>query len=387
MRISKFEAVLVSIFVAIGILTGITTSNAANPNCKLSDGNYIVSFKSNANIDNEIKSAPGRAVAPVFTYDIVLNGFAAALSSEQACAFQKRPNILNLELDQTAKNQDAQTLTIDTAGSMWNLDRIDATSAPDDSKYTYISNGSGATIYIVDTGINSKHVDFAGRLKPGYNAVRGSSSTEDCNGHGTHVAGTAAGSTYGVAKSAAIVPVRVLDCSGSGSYSTVISGLNWIAKNAPKTGKTVASMSLGGGFSQTLNDAVTKLINSGTQVVVAAGNETTDACTKSPASTPSAITVGASDRANVFAVFSNYGRCVDILAPGVGIKSDWIKSTTATNTISGTSMATPHVSGAIARYLSAGRTVSELISNSNKISISGIPAATISNFLFVDPTK
>lgn len=383
MRNSKFPAVIVCAALAVGIFVGTSSSDAANPNCNLVDGDYIVSFKPNAKINDEIKSSPGRAVAPAFLYDTVLNGFAASLSAEQACAFQKRPNILNLELDLTAKNQITQNL--DPNGSIWNLDRIDG--SPDDSQYSYTSEGTGATIYIVDTGINSKHVDFAGRLKPGYNGVRGSKTTEDCNGHGTHVAGTAAGTTYGVAKKAFIVPIRVLGCNGSGSYSTVISGLNWIAKNAPKNSKTVASMSLGGPYSATLNDAVTKLINSGTQVVVAAGNENVAACTQSPASTPLAITVAASDRSNVFAGFSNYGSCVDIIAPGVAIKSDWINSTTATNTISGTSMATPSVSGAIARYLGSGRTVAELTNDSNKISISGAPVGTSSKFLFVDPTK
>lgn len=389
MRKFKFSTVLVAAVFATATLVGISNSSAANPNCNLVDGDYIVSFKANANVPNELKLAPGKAVAPVFTYDTVINGFAANLSAEQACAFQKRPNIMAIELDLVAKNQVSQPLTIDSNGSMWNLDRIDAVTSPDDSTYSYTSDGTGSTVYIVDTGINSKHVDFSGRLRPGFSSIKGSKSTEDCNGHGTHVAGSAAGTLYGLAKKALIVPIRVLNCQGSGTYSGIISGLNWIAKNAPKNSKTVANMSLGGGFSSTLNTAVTNLINSGVQVVVAAGNEATNACTKSPASTPAAITVAASGRSNNFSSYSNYGNCVDIIAPGDGIKSNWIgTSTTATNTISGTSMAAPHVAGGIARYLGVGKSVAELMSNSNKISISGIPGTgTPNQFLYLDPTK
>jgi subtilisin family serine protease len=203
--------------------------------------------------------------------------------------------------------------------------------------------------YILDTGIRSTHTEFAGRLRPGANFAKGKGGTEDCNGHGTHVAGTVGGTTYGVAKGVNLVPVRVLDCRGSGTWSGVIDGMDWVAANP--TRPAVANMSLGGGANASIDAAIDRMTKAGVTTVVAAGNETADACTKSPAAAPSAITVGATDKADTLASFSNFGGCVDILAPGVGITSAWYRSDTQTNTISGTSMASPHVAGAAALVL------------------------------------
>ncbi len=236
----------------------------------------------------------------------------------------------------------------------WGIDRIDQTALPVDNTYNYTQSGAGVTAYIVDTGILASHSEFSGRVRSGFKAsdVLDGSGTTDCNGHGTHVAGTVAGSTYGVAKDASLVAVRVLNCAGSGSWSGVIEGINWAASDHAG-GPAVLNMSLGGGFSQAVNDATAAAVADGITVVVASGNSNADACTSSPASTPTAITVNATDITDARATFSNYGSCTDIYAPGVNITSSWYTSNTATNTISGTSMATPHVVGAAARILEA----------------------------------
>jgi subtilisin family serine protease len=227
---------------------------------------------------------------------------------------------------------------------------MDQRSLPFDGTCSWGSDGSGVTAYIIDTGINATSADFTGRIGTGVDEVDGG-APDDCNGHGTHVAGTVGGTKYGVAKNVRIVSVRVLNCQGSGTNSGVIAGIDWVAQN--RTLPAVANMSLGGGFSQTLNDAVTAAIGKGVVFAIAAGNSTRDACNYSPASTPNAITVGATTSSDALASYSNFGPCVDINAPGSSITSDWIGSSTATNTISGTSMATPHVTGAAALYLFA----------------------------------
>jgi subtilisin family serine protease len=238
----------------------------------------------------------------------------------------------------------------------WGIDRIDQTTLPVDNTYNYSQSGAGVTAYIVDTGILPSHSEFAGRVRSGYTAITDGLGTVDCNGHGTHVSGTVAGTTYGVAKDASLVAVRVLDCAGSGTNTGVIAGINW-ATTDHASGPAVLNMSLGGGFSQALNDAVAAAVADGITVVVASGNSNADACASSPASAPTAITVNATDSADARATFSNYGSCTDIYAPGVSITSSWYNSNTATNTISGTSMASPHVAGAAARILEASPTL------------------------------
>jgi oryzin len=242
----------------------------------------------------------------------------------------------------------ASALTTQT-GATWGLGRI-SHRAQDTTTYIYDSTaGSGVTVYVVDTGVYAAHSQFGGRASMGANFVSGSANTDE-NGHGTHCSGTIAGSTYGVAKAARIVGVKVLDASGSGSTSGVISGIQWVATNA--VARSVLSMSLGGSYSASLNSAVTNTVAAGVTVAVAAGNDNTNAANTSPASAPNAITVGAIDANDARASFSNYGSVLDVFAPGVNVLSSWIGSTTATNTISGTSMATPHVAG-LAAYLIA----------------------------------
>ncbi|MGA0863142.1 MAG: S8 family peptidase [Ilumatobacteraceae bacterium] len=234
----------------------------------------------------------------------------------------------------------------------WGLDRIDATTDALDDSYSWVSTGAGSTVYVIDTGVYSGHSDLSGRVISGYTAVADGRGTEDCNGHGTHVAGTSSGRNYGVAKGSAVVAVRVLDCNGSGYTSSVIAGINWVVASHPG-GPAVINMSLGGGANSALDDAVNAAAAAGIVVVVAAGNSSADACSFSPARAAGAITIGATDRNDARASYSNTGSCVDAWAPGSSITSAWIGGSSATNTISGTSMASPHVAGLAARLMQA----------------------------------
>jgi subtilisin family serine protease len=238
---------------------------------------------------------------------------------------------------------------------VWNLDRVDQESLPLSGTFSFPADaGSGATVYVVDTGVRLTHREFAGRAKSGYDFVDDDADASDCNGHGTHVAGTVAGATFGVAKRAQVVAVRVLDCDGEGTNSQVIAGIDWVTKHAVKP--AVANLSLGGDVSQAIDAAVRRSIAAGITYAVAAGNDDVDACTASPARVPDAITVGATDRTDKRASFSNHGRCLDLFAPGAGIRSASYSGDRSTEILDGTSMATPHVAGAIALYLAEHRT-------------------------------
>jgi hypothetical protein len=243
---------------------------------------------------------------------------------------------------------------VQSPATSWGLDRIDQRSLPLNNTYSYATTGTGVDVYVVDTGVLSTHTEFSGRMRSGF-AASGLTGTEDCNGHGTHVAGTAAGATYGIAPSATVVPVRVLDCNGSGSLSGVISGIDWAIQDHTTT-PAVMNLSLGGGLSGLLDAAVQRAVEDGITVVVAAGNSNANACNYSPAAAPNAITVGSTTTNDSRSSFSNYGDCIDVFAPGSAITSAWHTSTTAKNTISGTSMAAPHVAGVAARLLSANPT-------------------------------
>ena len=285
----------------------------------------------------------------LFVYDKALTGFAIELPEPAAAALLNDGRVKYVEEDGVVTADTTQT------SATWGLDRIDQHNLPLDGNYTYNTTASNVHAYIIDTGILISHTQFGGRASVGVDEIGDGQNGIDCNGHGTHVAGTVGGSTYGVAKSVALVAVRVLDCSGSGTTSGVIAGVNWVATNAVKP--AVGNMSLGGGASQSLDDAVTGAVNAGVVMCVAAGNgdangNAVDACTTSPARAAAAITVSATDSTDTKPTWANIGTCVDIFAPGVNITSAWDTSTTATNTISGTSMATPHVTGTSALYLS-----------------------------------
>ena len=278
----------------------------------------------------------------VRSYDRVLRGFVVKADDNALAALLADPRVAYVEEDGIA--------TIDTiqTGATWGLDRIDRRLLPLDTLYTYDTTGAGVHAYVIDSGLNVGHTEFTGRVGLGADFIGG--GVNDCNGHGTHVAGTLGGTTYGVAKSVTIHPVRVFPCGNSTTLSAIISGVNWVAGN--HVAPAVVNMSLGGGGNTSLDTAVANLHNvDGITVVVAAGNSSADACGFSPAREPVAITVGSVDNTDTRSWFSNYGSCLDLFAPGSAITSAWIGSSTATNTIDGTSMAAPHVAGAAARYL------------------------------------
>ena len=304
----------------------------------------------------------------LYVYDAALSGFAIRLPDEAAAMLASDANVAYVEQDRVVSvptplsseiGQDAGAAEGDLSAAatdattqtnpVWGLDRIDQRYLPLNSKYVYSTTTSSVHAYIIDTGILNTHTQFTGRIGNGYTAVIDGNGSVDCNGHGTHVAGTVGGSTYGVAKQVTLHPVRVLNCAGSGSNAGVIAGINWVTANNVKP--AVANMSLGGGYSFAVNSAVDKSIKAGVVYVLAAGNSDANACYYSPASTANAITVGATDNTDTRASFSNWGTCVDIFAPGVGIKSAWYTGPSDTNTIDGTSMASPHVAGVVALYL------------------------------------
>ncbi|SCF30686.1 Peptidase inhibitor I9 [Micromonospora viridifaciens] len=274
-------------------------------------------------------------------WSAALTGYSAKMSEGQARRLAADPAVAYVEQDRVVTTQATQT------GATWGLDRIDQRNLPLNGSYTYPNTASNVRAYIIDTGIRITHSDFGGRASWGTNTV--DSNNTDCNGHGTHVAGTVGGAKYGVAKGVRLIAVKVLNCSGSGSTTGVISGVNWVTANAVKP--AVANMSLGGGVSSSLDSAVANSISSGVTYAIAAGNSSANACNYSPARVASAITVGATTSTDARASYSNYGSCLDIFAPGSSITSDWSTGDTATNTISGTSMATPHVAGAAALVL------------------------------------
>jgi subtilisin family serine protease len=285
-----------------------------------------------------------RAGAKVrFVYRRAVQGYAASLSPARARAVARDPRVAWVEPDRRVRP--AATPSVD-----WGLDRLDQRSPRLDGHYSPPARGVGVTAYVIDTGIRLSHRDFDGRAVSGYDAVDGGSA-DDCNGHGTHVAGTIGGTTYGVAPAVRLVAVRVLDCSGSGAISSVIAGVEWVTAHHPAGQPAVANMSLGGGRSAALDQAVSRSIASGVTYVVAAGNDGADACGSSPARVPAAVTVGATGRDDGRAPWSDFGRCVDLFAPGVRIRSTWDSGDTATRVLSGTSMASPHVAGVAAVYL------------------------------------
>lgn len=311
-------------------------------------GSYIVTLKKTAGL--KAASSAGKDLVEEYggsvkrTFKSALNGYSAELSATEAKRLAADPAVASVEQDQVFTVDATQT------SAPWGLDRSDQASLPLSGTYTYPdSAGSGVTAYVIDTGVRISHAQFGGRAFNGYDAVSNDNVAQDGNGHGTHVASTIAGSTYGIAKQAKIVAVRVLNNAGSGTTAGVVAGIDWVTAN--HSGPSVANMSLGGGASTAIDTAVRNSISSGVTYAVAAGNSSANASSYSPARVTEAITVGATTNTDARASYSNYGSVLDIFAPGSSITAGWYTSDTATNTISGTSMATPHVAGAAAVYL------------------------------------
>ncbi|HZN91469.1 MAG TPA: S8 family serine peptidase [Myxococcales bacterium] len=309
-------------------------------------GHYLVTLSKDARGDvRELAAglARGHGAEITFVYEAALRGFAARMPEQAALALARSPQVELVEEDGVVTADAIQV------NPPWGLDRIDSRALQQNARYVYGDTGAGVHAYIIDTGIRRTHAELSGRMGNGYDAVTAGGTADDCHGHGTHVAGTVGGTTYGVAKGVTLHPVRVLDCGGSGSYAGVVAGINWVAAN--HLGPAVANMSLGGSASSTVDSAVQGLIDSGVTTVVAAGNSNADACNHSPARAPNALTVGATTSSDARASYSNWGGCLDLFAPGDGILSAYNSGDTATATLSGTSMASPHVAGAVALYL------------------------------------
>lgn len=317
-------------------------------------GSYIVVLKHHV----ENPAAEARSITSGFggrarhVFSKALKGFVVSLSDAELARLRNNPNVEFIEQDQTVSIN--QTSPQDQA--TWGLDRVDQIDLSLDTQYHFNYNGAGINAFIIDTGIRADHTQFDGRVLAGFTSVSDGNGTNDCNGHGTHVAGTVGGDTYGIAKGVSLIPVRVLDCSGSGTTSGVIAGIDWAANSSLRP--AVANLSLGGGASAAMDAAVAGAVAKGVTVVVAAGNSNANACNYSPARAPSAITVGATTITDARASFSNFGSCVDIFGPGTNITSAWNTNANAVNTISGTSMATPHVTGIAALALAANTTSS-----------------------------
>lgn len=311
-------------------------------------------------LDDSVNDVAGRAQALTrsnggsvgFTYTAALKGFSAHMSAQAADALSNAPGVALVEQDQTlaASGMTSSSGTQKPAWE-WGIDRVDQRGPVLDTTYHWIGDGSGVTVYILDTGIRITHQDFGGRASYGPDLVSNTSS-DDCNGHGTHMAGTVGGAYYGIAKNVSLVAVRVLDCSGAGTASTAIAGLDWVTRN--HVGPSVANLSFTGPLSSTLNQAVANAIAAGVTVVASAGDNgiPPDACQYSPSSAPDALTVGAMRQTDIMAGFSNYGSCVDLFAPGFSITSDWWTGDNIVWALDGTSSAAAHVSGAAAIYLS-----------------------------------
>ncbi|MGH3683411.1 MAG: S8 family peptidase [Natronosporangium sp.] len=361
---------------ALLLLPPVAAGAAAAPPAPSTAGQYIVTLAPGADVSTTLQR---HQVTASHRYERVLHGFAASLSDRQLAALRAQPSVTRIEPDGMVHTQDTQ---LDPPS--WGLDRIDQRNLPLDQSYTFDTTAAGVHAYIIDTGIDVGHTEFGGRATFAVNTAGG--PNRDCHGHGTHVAGTTGAASFGVAKEVNLYAVKVLNCAGSGSLSSVIAGMDWVAANHTKP--AVANLSLGGGFNASINESLDNLAEAGVFVATAAGNEDTDACTTSPASAANSTTVMASDIADNRALFSNFGPCTHLYAPGVAIVSTVPRN--GTGTASGTSMAAPHVTGVAAMFKAtfgdaSFTTVRDwLVDNATAGVISGNPPDTPNRLLFTN---
>jgi subtilisin family serine protease len=369
---------------ATGVVPGVTPS--ADPTTAL-PGEYIVTFASGVSdsrgLANALVSQHGGRLRHL--YSAALKGFSANFSDAAVAALAKNPQIARIEPDALVNGSGTE------ASPTWGLDRIDQRALPLDKSYSYASSGAGVNVYILDTGIRTTHVEFGGRASGAFTAINDGNGTNDCNGHGTHVAGTVGGATYGVAKAVTLYAVRVLDCANTGTVSGLIAGIDWVTQN--RRLPAVANLSLTTAKSSTVNAAIQASIDAGVVYAVAAGNNAgADACNYSPASAPAVLTVGATGNTDGVQGFSSVGPCVDLFAPGQTIRSAYYVSDTSSIINGGTSMASPHVAGAAAVYLSAHPTAtpaevtSAIVAAATTNVLTGVPAGTANRLLYIDPT-
>lgn len=357
---------------------------AADPTTVI-PGEYIITFASGVSdsrgLANALLSQHGGRMRHV--YSAALKGFSANLSDAAVAALAKNPQIARIEPDALVNGSGTE------ASPTWGLDRIDQRALPLDKSYTYASSGAGVSVYILDTGIRTTHVEFEGRAVGAFTAINDGKGTNDCNGHGTHVAGTVGGATYGVAKGVTLYAVRVLDCANTGTVSGLIAGIDWVTQN--RRLPAVANLSLTTAKSSAVNAAIQASIDAGVVYAVAAGNNGADACNYSPASAPAVLTVGASGNVDGVQGFSNVGPCVDLFAPGQAIRSAYYVSDTSSIINAGTSMASPHVAGAAAVYLSANPTATPaqvtaaIIGAATTNMLTAVPTGTANRLLYIDP--
>jgi len=345
-RTTRVLALVAALVAGVGVAAPARAASPASDSAQ----SFIVELRDSADSRGVAAEYGRRGVEITNVYETVLNGFAGEITEGELGRLRADGRVVRIERDGTARASDVQS------SPTWGLDRIDQRYRPTDQKYAYGSSGSGVDVYVIDTGIRITHDDFGGRAKNGWDFVEDDAVAQDCDGHGTHVAGTVAGTKHGVAKAATVYAVRVLDCSGSGSWSDVIDGMDWVAAAAAdSTRPAVANLSLGGGGYSLVDAAANGLAVEAT-VAVAAGNSNRDACMSSPARAADVLTVGATTSSDARASYSNYGTCVDLYAPGSSVVSLGIGSDTATASLSGTSMASPHVAGVAALVAASGGT-------------------------------